>query len=91
MINKTPHIDNGFSLLKEDFAISSPISTIYYEKYNNINDLTKIVNQNIKNIQCIVTNCKQFNNKIKFGQAQKPELWDYSDNVDTLKFLMQQK
>ncbi len=89
LINKTPHLDNGFLLLKEDFSISSPISTIYYEKYHNINDLTKAINQNLENIQCIVTNCNEFKNKIEFGQAQKPELWDYADNVDTLKFLMQ--
>ena len=89
LIHKTLHLDNGFLLLKEDFSISSPISIIYYEKYHNINDLTKIANQNLENIQCIVTNCNEFENKIKFGQAQKPELWDYADNVDTLNFLMQ--
>jgi hypothetical protein len=90
-INKTPHIDNGFMLLKEDYAISSPISTIYYKEYINILDLKKIVNQSLDNIQCIVTNNNHFNNAVKFGQAQKPELWDYSDNVDTLNFMIQIK
>ncbi|MBE9467272.1 MAG: acyl-CoA reductase [Bacteroidetes bacterium] len=90
-INKTPHIDNGFMLLKKDYAISSPISTIYYEEYINILDLKRMVNQNIDNIQCIVTNTNHFNNGVKFGQAQKPELWDYSDNVDTLNFTIKIK
>ena len=24
---------------------------------------------------------------VPFGQAQEPEVWDYADGVDTLKFL----
>ncbi|MCK5822563.1 MAG: hypothetical protein KAG95_01065 [Bacteroidales bacterium] len=86
-INKKPHFDNGFLLIKEDFSISSPISILNYEKYNNLYDLKKYLKQNNENIQCIVTNCKEFKNSINFGQAQKPELWDYSDNIDTIKFL----
>ncbi len=89
LLNKTPHFDNGFSLLTENFSISSPISIINYEKYNSIKTLTKTIAQNSENIQCIVTNCNEFKNKVKFGQAQKPELWDYADNIDTLEFLSQ--
>jgi hypothetical protein len=27
-------------------------------------------------------------NLISFGQSQIPELWDYADEVDTMKFLL---
>jgi hypothetical protein len=37
-------------------------------------------------IQCIVSN-HLIENSIAFGQTQKPKLWNYADNVDTLKFL----
>jgi hypothetical protein len=38
-------------------------------------------------IQCIVSN-DLIENSIAFGQTQKPQLWDYADNVDTLEFLI---
>jgi len=38
-------------------------------------------------IQCVVGNNSQ-NNFIKFGDAQKPSLWNYADNIDTIKFLL---
>ncbi|RLD62284.1 MAG: acyl-CoA reductase [Bacteroidetes bacterium] len=88
-INNTQHIDNGFLLIKEDFTISSPISNLYYEEYNNINSLKNYIEQNSESIQCIVSKHDEFKNAIKFGQAQKPELWDYADNIDTLEFLSQ--
>ncbi len=87
MLNQIPHLDNGFLLLKHDKNLSSPISTIYYEYYNNQDDLNHQINRNIDNIQCIVTEKKINHKTISFGQSQKPELWDYADNVDTLKFL----
>jgi hypothetical protein len=36
-------------------------------------------------IQCIVSN-NLVKNSIPFGQTQRPELWDYADNVDTISF-----
>ena len=38
-------------------------------------------------IQCIVSEDETIENALPFGKAQKPELWDYADNVDTLEFL----
>ena len=26
--------------------------------------------------------------KLPFGQTQKPQLWDYADSVDSIKFLL---
>jgi len=38
-------------------------------------------------IQCIVSN-DLIIDSIAFGNTQKPKLWDYADNVDTLQFLI---
>ena len=34
---------------------------------------------------------KELNTVTSFGQAQRPTLHDYSDNVDTIKFLQEIK
>ena len=75
-------LENGFILLKEDKSIFSPIGTLYYEFYNNLKNLEDLIDQNRDQIQCRVGI-----NGIPFGKAQKPELWDYADKVDTMKFL----
>lgn len=74
LVNRTPHLDNGFLLLTENTALVSPISVVYYEA--GVPDL------NSDKIQCIVGD-----GHVPFGKTQEPELTDYADNVDTLKFL----
>ena len=80
-------LDNGFLTLKEDLSYASPISSVFYERYENIADLQKrLVNEN-EQIQCIVSN-NLVENSIAFGETQNPQLWDYADNVDTISFLL---
>ncbi|WP_395053020.1 acyl-CoA reductase [Flavobacterium sp.] len=80
-------LDNGFLTIKEDASYASPISSVFYEYYNDIEELkTKLKNEEDQ-IQCIVSN-DLVENSIAFGQTQKPNLWDYADNVDTLEFLI---
>ncbi len=79
-------LDNGFLILKEDKNFGSPIASLFYESYSNEKELQKILENNSDNIQCIVK--KDSNkNEVSFGKTQKPELWDYADNIDTLEFL----
>jgi len=87
LMNKVPHLDNGFVLLKQDSTIASPISTIYFETYKNIDNVKKLLETQTDYIQCIVSDQKVFSDAVPFGKAQFPELWDYADNIDTLKFL----
>jgi hypothetical protein len=87
LMNKVPHLDNGFVLLKQDSSIASPISTIYFETYKNIDNVKKLLETQTEYIQCIVSDQKEFSDAVPFGKAQFPELWDYADNIDTLKFL----
>ena len=87
IMNNEKFIDNQFYLLEESKEFSPPISVIYYEFYDRINDVIKIINENDENIQCVVSNC-DIKNKIDFGNTQNPKLSDYSDNIDTLEFLL---
>lgn len=79
-------LDNEFLTLKEDASYASPISSVFFERYDAISDLKMRLENEADQIQCIVSNGLT-ENSISFGKTQKPELWDYADNVDTLQFL----
>ncbi len=89
MMNKIDFFENGFMILKEDIGMSSPISVVFYERYKNLETVKQRLEIDKEQIQCVVSNVKDLPQQVSFGKAQKPELWDYADNVDTLKFLLQ--
>lgn len=78
-------LDNGFLTLKEDSSHASPISSVFYEYYDSLTELEKRLKTEAETIQCIVSN-NLIKNSIPFGQTQRPQLWDYADNVDTISF-----
>jgi len=79
-------LENGFFMIKEDTSYSSPIATAFYEYYDDLESLkTKLTNDN-DFVQCIVTK-EEIDNKVKFGESQKPKLSDFADGIDTFKFL----
>ena len=80
-------LDNEFLTIKEDTSYASPIASVFYEYYEDLADLKKHLEIDKDKIQCIVSN-NLIENSINFGQTQKPNLWDYADNVDTIAFLM---
>lgn len=79
-------LENGFLMIKEDQSYSSPIATVFYEYYSDINQLKEKLNTDADKIQCIVSN-GVLDSEIKFGQTQNPQLWDYADGINTLNFL----
>ena len=78
-------LDNGFLTLKEDKSHASPISSVFYEYYDALEEVEKRLEAEDNVIQCIVSN-NLVQNSIPFGQSQRPQLWDYADNVDTISF-----
>jgi hypothetical protein len=80
-------LENGFLMIKEDESYSSPIATLFYETYKNTDALKQKLYTDIYKIQCVVSN-DFMENEIAFGETQKPQLWDYADNVDTVEFLL---
>ncbi|MCL6266057.1 acyl-CoA reductase [Flagellimonas myxillae] len=80
-------LDNGFLVLKEDEGFSSPIASLFYEKFDSIDTLKQQLIARKEDIQCIVASgfAKA---EIAPGHSQKPNLDDYADGVDTLDFLL---
>ena len=79
-------LDNEFLTLKEDTSYSSPISSVFYEFYDDLEEVKSRLKLDEEKIQCIISN-NIVENSIAFGQTQIPMLWDYADNVDTIEFL----
>lgn len=82
MLNQDDILENGFVIFKNAIEIASPLACVFYERYSDSDKLKKELDFRSEEIQCIVSS-----SDIPFGQSQKPELWDYADGVDTLKFL----
>ncbi|MDR6967763.1 hypothetical protein J2X31_001775 [Flavobacterium arsenatis] len=79
-------LDNEFLTIKEDTSYASPISSVFYEFYEDLESLKNRLEADNEQIQCIVSK-GIVENSIPFGKTQRPELWDYADNVDTIAFL----
>jgi len=89
LLNQIPTLDNGFVLLNENRAISSPPAVLYYEFYNSIPELSKQLSTQSDEIQVIVCKEKLSGYSCIPGQAQFPGLSDYADGIDTMKFLLE--
>lgn len=89
LINADKHYDNGFLLLKKDDKIASPLAVIYFDEYENVNDLAQYLDIIADRLQCVTSEMPL---AIKtptfgFGASQVPALDDYADGVNTLDFL----
>ncbi|WP_299550306.1 acyl-CoA reductase [Seonamhaeicola sp.] len=80
-------LENGFLMIKEDQSYASPIATVFYEFYDDLDELKKKLKADEQQIQCVVSN-GFIENEIAFGDTQKPQLWDYADSVDSVEFLL---
>ncbi len=80
-------LENGFLMLKEDENYASPIATVFYERYSDLNTLKTKLEADKDKIQCIVAH-NFSENEVAFGQTQHPQLWDYADGIDVIDFLL---
>jgi hypothetical protein len=83
MLNGEDLLENGFLIVKEDASIVSPVGTLFYERYSDIEALKQMLESRKDELQCIVG--KGF---VNFGEAQQPKLWDYADDIDTVEWLL---
>ncbi|RSK38714.1 acyl-CoA reductase [Mangrovimonas spongiae] len=80
-------LENGFLMIKEDRSYASPIATVFYEYYDDLDALKTKLASDKEKIQCVVA--KNFlNSEIEFGNTQQPELHDYADDIDIIDFLL---
>ncbi len=80
-------LENGFLMLKEDESYTSPIASLFYEYYTDFESLKLKLTTDKEKIQCIVSQ-NFIKKEVNFGESQKPELWNYADDIDTLNFLL---
>ncbi len=87
LINKEPHFDNGFLILRESRALASPISIVNYEYYSDIDAEIRRFSLKNDDIQCVLGEIKEIKNIVSLGESQMPTLMEYADNVDVITFL----
>ena len=87
IMNNIPFIDSGVLLFFESKELFSPVSVLNYEYYENLEDVISILETEKENLQCVVSNIPKIKNSIPLGKAQEPTIYDFADNVDTMKFL----
>ncbi|MEO6728661.1 MAG: acyl-CoA reductase [Candidatus Dojkabacteria bacterium] len=89
LVNRNEHLDNGFLLVTKDERMSSPLAVVYYEEYEQLEDVISKINSIADEIQVVVSHIPNSlkTAKVNFGESQNPKLWDYADGVNTLEFL----
>jgi hypothetical protein len=80
ILNRLPYMTNDCLLMLENDSPFSPIAVLHYTYYKDIK--ISITIEIKENLQCIVG--RQW---LPFGKSQRPELSDYADGTDTMKFL----
>lgn len=88
LLNQEKFWDNNLLLIKESDELFSPLSVLFLNTYDSIDEVVAYCSKNQKKIQAIVTNSELFKSGISFGQSQNPELNTYADGVDTIQFLL---
>jgi len=81
ILNNKYYMTNGSIILIENESSFSPISQLHYQYYANETEVRDKLKDDV-NIQCIVSK-----NDIGFGGAQRPQVCEYADGIDTIEFL----
>jgi hypothetical protein len=87
-VGQVPFIDTGFLLMMENQAIASRIAVLNYAYYKNPDEVAESISYSMDSIQCVVSKIPLSIKSLKPGEGQKPALWDYADQVDTMEFLL---
>lgn len=88
LLSQTVHYSNGFFILAENSSLSSAISVLHYEFYASAAELAILLRTQADAIQCLVSSIPVQDEVLGFGTTQQPQLWDYADRIDTMKFLI---
>jgi len=86
LMNLDKHLDTGFLLIKEAAGLHAPLGCLFYESYNNLEDLRRKLDEAQDQLQVIESNDSEYSD-VRFGQGQLTTLFDYADDVNTLDFI----
>lgn len=87
IMGKVKYYQNLFLMLSENESHASPMSSLYFEYYTDLDSLKTKLQKDTDLIQCVMSKDGFFSGSLPFGKSQEPELWDYADGIDTLEFL----
>jgi len=87
IVNATPFVDGGFCMLIPSDKLNSPPGIFHYLQYYSLLEVNEYIDFNFNNIQCIVSVDSIHDAVIMPGNSQSPGFTDFSDGIDTLKFL----
>ncbi|HRI79763.1 MAG TPA: acyl-CoA reductase, partial [Cyclobacteriaceae bacterium] len=87
LVNREAFLDTEFVILRESQSLVSPISTVFFEKYQSQAEVKEKIEMHRDKLQVVASAKGWFKNSVPFGEAQFPQVSDYADNVDTMRFL----
>ncbi|HTA62330.1 MAG TPA: acyl-CoA reductase [Bacteroidia bacterium] len=87
LLNQEKFLDNNFLILRETDSLHSPIAVLFYEQYENLNEVSAKLKDLEEELQCVVSNTNLSIKTISLGKSQSPTVFDFSDNINTLYFL----
>jgi hypothetical protein len=77
-------IDGGFFVLQPSLEWHPPMATVYYRHYGSLEELAALLDKETLRLQSVVAEAGMLKNCVNFGLAQRPQLWDYADGIDTM-------
>lgn len=87
LMEQQPFTDTGFCVLRESELPSSPVGVIHYQRYATPKEVESWIERHREEIQCVVS--RDFSGSIPFGKAQHPNLNNYADHLDTIRFVLE--
>lgn len=84
LLNQDDFLENGFIIVRENEELHTPVGILHISRFKAEADAADKISEWGEKIQCVVGH-----GHIPFGKAQKPDLWDYADGVNTMAFLAQ--
>ncbi len=90
MLNAVPFVDGDFWVLKADEPTASPVSVANYGTYASRAELDSLLSAIAAETECVVSGM-DIAGAVPFGKANKTELWNYPQGIDTMDFLINLK
>lgn len=87
ILNGDDFFHSEFLAIKRDQKLGSSVGCLNFESYEGQEELEKIIKRDAEGIQCLVSNKQWVKDSLDFGETQFPELWNYADGIDSMKFL----
>lgn len=83
LVNREPFLDTENMLFRETTDLNSPISVLFYQRFETEDEISAYIESNREKLQCVVG----AESAIQFGKSQSPSILDYPDGVDIRAFI----